>query len=178
MKSFYLALGACGLLLLQGCASTAQMEQRQLAWDGHGSNPCLFGGVTDQAQAHCQSVRLGGEGTLMAINTKAMQGLSKSNADHPCQVHVARVEAALANNPNYRTQRIYSCPEGGSENCHVSLLVAANREMYVLDNGAVLKSNRYAASVAHLDEFSEELNDVYWIGRMPDNAHAIAAAAR
>lgn len=169
-----------GLLVLglQGCASTAQIEQRQLAYNGHGANPCLFGGVSDKAQAHCEAVRSGAEGLLTAINTKAMQGLPRSNAAHPCQIHAARVEAALAHNPNYRTQRIYSCPEGGTENCHVSVLVAGAHDMYVLDNGAVLKGSRYPGSVAHLDEFTEELNDIYWIGKMPVNAHAIAAAAR
>ena len=178
MKNFFLALAACGLLLLQACASTAQMEQRQLAYNGTGDNPCLFGGVTAQAETHCREVRWGGEGLLISLNQEAVQGLPQADSAHPCQIHVARLEAALAHNPNYRTQRIYSCPEGGTENCHVSVLVAGAHDMYVLDNGAVLKDSRYPGSVAHLDEYTEELGDIYWIGKMPVNAHAIAAAAR
>ena len=179
MKACYLALGACGLLLLQGCATTAQMEQRQLAYNGAGDNPCLFGGVTPEAEQHCRQVRWGGEGLLIALNSEAVQGLPQADSAHPCQIHVARMEAALAHNPKYRTQRIYSCPEGGSENCHVSLLVAApDNQMYVVDNGAVLKDARYRGRVAHLDEFANELDDIYWIGQMPDHAHEIASAAR
>ena len=178
MKNNFMALAAVlALAMLQGCASTAEVEQRQLAYDGHGSNPCLFGGVTAAANAHCQQVRWGGEGLLMAINNQALRGLSRDNADHPCQEHVARVEAALRSQAGYSSQRIYSCPDGSSDNCHVSLLVSApDQQMYVVDNGAVLSGEHFRASVAHLDDYAAQLDNIYWVGSLPDHARQVADA--
>ena len=177
MRIKWLVGVAVSVAMLQGCASTAELEQRQLAYSGQGSNPCLFGGVTEAANTHCQQVRWGSEGALMAINAQATRGLSRDDADHPCQEHVARVEAALKSQPGYKSQRVYSCPLGAGESCHVSLLVSApDHKMYVVDNGAVLKDERYRASVAALDDYANELENVYWVGSMPDNARQIANA--
>ncbi|HVT34298.1 MAG TPA: hypothetical protein VHE37_01840 [Nevskiaceae bacterium] len=177
MRIKFLAGVAVAVMMLQGCASTAELEQRQLAYTGTGSNPCLFGGVTEAANLHCQQVRWGSEGVLMAINAQATRGLSRDDADHPCQEHVKRVETALADHPGYRSQRVYSCPAGGSDNCHVSLLVSApDHKMYVVDNGAVLKDDRYRGNVAALQEYAAELDQVYWVGSMPANAKQIANA--
>ncbi|HVT34297.1 MAG TPA: hypothetical protein VHE37_01835, partial [Nevskiaceae bacterium] len=116
-------------------------------------------------------------GVLMAINNNALRGLSRDNADHPCQEHVARVEAALADHPGYHSQRVYSCPDGGSDACHVSLLVTApDQQTYVVDNGAVLDDAHFRASVAHLDEYAAQLDNIYWIGALPDHARQIADA--
>lgn len=165
--------------LMQGCASTTDLEARQLAWDGSGPNPCLFGGVTPQAAAHCQSQRWHSTGTLMALNREALEGLPKDPRDRPCQVHVSRLEEALAAHPQLRHQPVYSCPLKNNPrgSCHVSLLVMDEEgRSHVLDNGAVLNPYHYSASVGSLEEFSAELGGVYWIGYIPDDAREIALA--
>lgn len=159
---------------LQGCASTLEMEARQLAWDGSGKNPCLLGGVTEVAQQHCMSVRWQDNGMLMAMNRTAMENLPKL---HPCQAHVARLEKALESHPEYTHERLYSCPTKNNPNgdCHVSLLVhdQEGRSM-VLDNGAVLNQQTYTASIASLNAYADELGTVYWIGYMPEDARDVA----
>jgi hypothetical protein len=165
------------LLSLGGCASTAQTEALQLAYSGDGPNPCLFGGVSERANQHCAAVKSGSSGLLMAINHRALLNLSEDPADHPCQIHVARLEKALQEHPQYSAQRIYSCPDNAAGMCHVSLLVSdPSGELYVMDNGAVLDPALYSSSVASLDEYAGQLNNIYWLNYLPDNAREIAMA--
>ena len=164
--------------LLHGCAS-AGLEARQLAWHGSGPNPCVFGGVTPAAEAHCLEQRWRSGGELIAINNAALDGLSKDPRDLPCQVHVARAEQALRERPGFEFEPVYSCPIKNNPrgSCHVSLLVTDEEgRRHVLDNGAVLRPEHYTASVASLDDYADELDGVYWIGHIPDNAREIALA--
>lgn len=162
--------------LLHGCATTG-LEARQLSWDGRGDNPCVFGGVTPQAEAHCQSVRWKSTGALIAMNQEALQRLPKDPRDLPCQVHVSRLQSALAVQPRFEFEPVYSCPTKNNPrgSCHVSMLVVDEEgRRFVLDNGAVLSPEHYTASVASFDEYSAELGGVYWIGYLPSDARQIA----
>lgn len=167
----FLLLGA--LVLVTGCASTAQIEQKQLAYRGGGglSNPCLFGGVTAQSQAHCMAVEFGTEGMLISANTTVVASLSRG-AD--CKDHVASLSRKLAADPTLKVEPVYSCPDNGGAKgiCHVSALVTdALGARYVVDNGAVLGVGY--AGVAPLDRFVAELGGEYWVGQPPSHAQAI-----
>jgi hypothetical protein len=162
------------LLLTTGCASTAQLEARQLAYRGGNGwlgNPCLFGGVTPAAQAHCSTVELGSEGRMIVTNARVLAALPE-HAD--CNTHVAHLKAALAGDPGIRVESIYSCPNGGGAQglCHVSALVKdAQGVQYVLDNGAALGARN--GSVATLAAFAQAVDGEYWVGTPPTAAQAI-----
>jgi len=162
------------LMLTSGCASTAQLEARQLSYRGGSGwlgNPCLLGGVTPAAQAHCSTVELGSEGRMIVTNARVLAALPKE-AD--CNAHVAHLTAAFAGDHNIRVELIYSCPNGGGAQgiCHVSALVKdAQGVQYVLDNGAALGASN--GSVATLSAFAEAVDGEYWIGAPPTAAQAI-----
>jgi hypothetical protein len=65
------------LAALQGCASTAELEARQLAWRGPSSGPCLFGGVTSRSVQHCARVDFGDEALMQAVNTQVLRWLGR-----------------------------------------------------------------------------------------------------
>jgi hypothetical protein len=152
----FLATMVSAACLLGGCATTGEIEKRQLAYDGTGSNPCLWGGVTEKADAHCAEVRCGTIGYLTAINSHARRALPEAEGSAPCQVHVARLQAALSERSDLRSQAVYSCPPQLSGQCHLSLLVTdASGAQYVLDNGAVFGEAQAASGVGTLQRYSE-----------------------
>lgn len=164
----------CTAGLMAGCASTAEIEKRQLSYRGDGgflSDPCLFGGVTAKAQAHCTGIEFGTEGVLLSANTKVLKALPKG-AD--CKTHVAAVTEKLSADPTLTVQPIYSCPGGGAAEglCHVSALVTdVTGQQYVVDNGSVLGPGY--AGVSRMDQFVAELGSEYWIDEPPTKAQAI-----
>lgn len=172
-RSYVLFL-TCTAGLVAGCASTAEIEQRQLAYRGDGgllSDPCLFGGVTAKAQAHCTGIEFGTEGVLLSVNTKVLKALPKG-AD--CKTHVAAVTEKLSADPTLTVQPIYSCPGGGGAEglCHVSALVTdLTGQQYVVDNGSVLGPGY--AGVSRKDQFVAELGSEYWVDQPPSKAQAI-----
>ena len=161
-------------LLNVGCASTSQTESRQLAYRGGGgwlSNPCLFGGVTPAAQAHCASVEFGSEGRMILANASVLAALP-DGAD--CKDHVGQLTVALTRGGAVSVQPIYSCPDGGGARgiCHVSALVTdAQGVQYVLDNGAVLGASNGAVST--LTAFAAAVDGEYWVDTPPTMAQAI-----
>lgn len=173
MKAHHLAL-IFGAVLAAGCASTADTEARQLAYRGDGGlmgNPCRFGGVTARAQAHCDSVEFGTEGTLISANSSVIAALPRG-AD--CKEHVARLTTRLAAYPELKVEPVYSCPNGGGAKgiCHVSALVTDKLgAKYVVDNGAVLGFGY--AGVARMDQYVAEVGGEYWVNQAPTQAQAI-----
>lgn len=166
-------------LSLQGCASLAEMEARQLAYDGSGRNPCLWGGVTEKADAHCAEVRWGLQGYLIALNGRASQHLPTAVDAAPCVEHVQRLEQTLAARTDLHSERIYSCPNYAVDGtCHVSLVVTdARGERYVLDNGAVLKDSSSQEGVGSFETFVALTGGEYWMGKVADQAVMIASGA-
>lgn len=172
-----LFLSGAALLISAGCASTEQIESRQLAYRGGAlfGNPCLFGGVTPRAQAHCSMLEFGTEGLLLAANAKVLRALPHG-AD--CKDHVASLTAKLAANPALKVEPVYSCPNGGGPEgiCHVSALVSdVLGTRYVVDNGTVL--GVAYGGVSTLDRFVAELDGEYWVGQPPGQAQAIGLEA-
>jgi len=149
-----------GLMLLtlavQACAITGDLEAQQLAYDGRGPDPCVWGGVSKAADAHCTEMRWGTKGYLMALNGRAIQGLPSYDGATPCQDHVERLETMLKERPDLRVSRLFSCPPAARDNsCHLSLLVTdARGGQYVLDNGAVIRKTDAALGVGTLEQFA------------------------
>lgn len=145
------------ILTLQACAITGDLEAQQLAYDGQGPDPCVWGGVSKAADAHCTELRWGTKGYLMALNERAIQGLPSYDGATPCQDHVERLETMLTGRPDLRVSRLFSCPPGAKDNrCHLSLLVTdARGGQYVLDNGAVIRKTDAALGVGTLQQFAE-----------------------
>jgi len=155
------------LAALQGCASTAELEARQLAWRGPSSGPCLFGGVTSRSVQHCARVDFGDEALMQAVNTQVLRDLGRRPR---CTAHAAAAQQALRNHPEVRTQLVYSCPSG-DERCHVSLLArGADGRSYVLDNGSVLA--REPGHVGSFEAYAQAVGQRYWLGRPPTLAEA------
>lgn len=153
---------AVAVLALQACASTSALELQQLAYQGEGPNPCAWGGVSAQAEAHCSQLRWGTRGYLMALNERATQGLPGYDGATPCQEHVARLEIMLAERHELSVARIFSCPPSADGSCHLSLLVTdAQGDQFVLDNGAVIRNGHGAQGVGTLAEFAQLTHGEY-----------------
>ena len=150
------------LVSLSACSSIGVSETQQLAYQGKGPNPCLFGGTTPAADWHCLVTAKGYAGALSAVNARLMQELAQADGDRSCQAHVDRVRAALWERPDLRVFSVFSCPRG-YENCHVSALVGVpGGQYYVLDNGTVIKSQQHLASVAPFKDFRAAVGNEYW----------------
>lgn len=163
--------------VLCSCASPADKEAQQLAWTGPGLGPCVFGGVTEQAEEHCALLRAGPVGQLRSVNTSVREQL---DAHASCQEHVEAVREALAGQAKLKTERLYTCPRAvrGRDECHVSVLVTLDSgARYVLDNGAVITDVVGQAAVTDFDAFSREVDGVYWLG-FPPSAEDFAALDR
>jgi hypothetical protein len=157
-------------LLLPACASTSEIEAKQLAWKGPSAGPCLFGGVTSRSVQHCVQVSFGNEALLQSINAEVLQ---ESGTRSRCTQHVAAVERRLKAYPGFKLQKIYSCPSGPDPTrpCHVSLMVSDIRNhRYVVDNGSVLR--RDPGHVGTFRDFARAVDQRYWVGRPPSVAEA------
>lgn len=168
MNSKPIAAMTALLTALQGCASTAELEARQLAWRGPSPGPCLFGGVSPPSVQHCVRLGFGDEALMQAVNVQVLRDLGRRPR---CTVHASAVQRALQAYPEMRTEMVYSCP-GGADRCHVSLLVqAADGRRYVLDNGSVFP--REPAHVGSFEAYAQAVDRRYWIGRPPTTAQAL-----
>lgn len=176
MKPHSLAVLLLASSLAGGCASLRATEAQQLAYQGQGPNPCLFGGVTPEADRHCEEIGQGLYGLLLGVNARASENLAMADDMPSCQRHVARVREALWEYPYLSVRSVFSCPRG-REACHVSALVTAGpSESYVLDNGIVLDPGVYAASVGSFGQYLESVQGQYWF-YPPGRQHLAAAAA-
>lgn len=160
------SIAVCGVLLamalLSGCASLTATEREQLAFRGEGANPCLFGGVTAEADLHCQEVGQGLYGALLNINAQVIQNLDGAAAANSCQLHVARIREALWPRSDLEVRSVFSCPFG-QDDCHVSALVMAQGgQVYVLDNGTLLRPGLYPGSVGSFGEYHAAVSGEYW----------------
>lgn len=159
-------------LLASGCATLQEQEAAILS----GQASCVFGGVTEKSVLYCGYKNFGVEGLLAAANALALQQVPERGvfADGNCQEHVDLVEAKLAAHPQFRFDRLYSCPErrGAGDECHVSALVTApDGRQYVLDNGAVVSDARGFKGTARLEDYlvaldgaSYSVNDISLVG--------------
>jgi len=156
-------------LLMQGCASLAPTEAEQLSWNGPGTGPCLFGGVSNRAVEHCARVTLGEEALMASVNSQALAMLP---ANAKCTDHVQAARVLLQEYSDVQTRLVYSCPPGQADRsvCHVSVLATtADGRQYVLDNGAAVPAA--ASHVASLDEYQREVGQ-YWVDQPPTMAQA------
>lgn len=161
-------------MLLVGCSAmeraTLQEEARQLAWNGPGDGPCLFGGVTERAQEHCAFVTSGAEGVLIAISNR----IRRHSGAGTCLAYVEAFRRQMTRLKGYRTERVYTCPESSPDGeCHVSLAVTSPEgERYVVDNGAVVRDTIGVSGVASFAAFEEAVDGVMWVGKPPTGMQA------
>ena len=156
------AMSATIGLALSACASTGDLEARQLAYNGTGPNPCTFGGATERAVAHCARMNFGTLGLLTAINERVLETLP-AGAD--CEDHVAAVQQRLAGT-GLRGKPVYTCPMTSLDGvCHVSLhVVDPAGKQFVVDNGAAVNA-LYPAHVAEFEEFRQLVGQAYWFDK-------------
>ena len=117
--------------------------------------------------AGCAALGSEVEDHLVDVNYAVRDTLGR---EAPCTQHAAAVERALAKRADLAVAPIYTCPAAvrGLGQCHISTAVtASDGTRYVVDNGAVVNDNVGWGGVATLEDFSQAVNGVYWIGTIP-----------
>jgi len=177
MRNLMWSMAAVAILVAaSGCAtpgSSNEIDGRFEAGWRPSKTYCLFGGETPRLAAYCARQTFGDEGYLAAINQQALQSLPE---DGHCREHAAAVLALLKDDPDLRSQMIYSCPKGVGRDqpCHVSVLAtAADGRQWVLDNGAVVNASVGVAGVVAMRDFAAEVQQVYWVDHPPTMMQAM-----
>ena len=151
--------------LLPGCAAYDRAlrgnEARQLAWFGPGLGPCAFGGVTEEADAHCARVTGGTESLLIAVNARV---LARRQGADPA-AHIQAATRILARHDTLRLEHLLTCRAGDKAPCAVSLLVTDDEGgRFVLDSGLVVKPGLSADGVATFAAFEQMYAGHYSVG--------------
>lgn len=164
------------LVAAGGCAtpgSSNEIDRRFEAGWRPSKTYCLFGGETPKVNAYCALQNFGYEGYLAAINQQAL--LSLPEGAH-CREHTAAVAALLKDQPDLRSQMIYSCPKGVGPGvpCHVSILATTpDGRQWVLDNGAIVNATVGVSGVVAMRDFAAEVQQAYWVDRPPTMMQAM-----